>query len=175
METPRLILRPWRTEDREPFFQLNSDAEVMEHFPKRLSREESDAVVDKIEKHFQDYGYGLWVVEEKATGDFTGFTGLWNVQYEAHFTPAVEVGWRLARRFWGKGYATEAARASLDYGFQTAKLKNIVAVTVPANFRSRRVMEKLGMIHDPQGDFDHPRIEDGHPLKRHLLYNLSAP
>jgi RimJ/RimL family protein N-acetyltransferase len=175
LETERLILRRWREGDREPFAALNADPVVMEHFPALGSRGESDAMVDRIEAHFDRRGFGLWVVEVRGGAPFVGFVGLWTPTFEAHFMPAVEVGWRLAREHWGHGYATEAARAAVDYGFEEHELDEIVAFTVPANFRSRRVMERLGMTHDPADDFDHPGIPEGHPLRRHVLYRLAGP
>lgn len=145
----------------------------MEYFPSTLSREESDAFVDKIEAFFDEHGYGLWAVEAPDVADFIGFVGLSIPSFTAHFTPAVEVGWRLDRPYWGRGYATEAARAALRYGFQTLGLDEIVSFTVPANLRSRRVMERIGMTHDPAHDFDHPRLPQGHALQRHVLYRLA--
>lgn len=173
LETERLRLRRWREGDREPFAALNADPVVMEHLPALTSRAESDAMVDRIEAHFDRRGFGLWAVEVRGGAPFVGFVGLWTPMFEAHFTPAVEVGWRLARAHWGHGYATEAARAAVDYGFEELELEEIVAFTVPGNFRSRRVMERLGMTHDPVDDFDHPGIPAGHPLRRHVLYRLA--
>jgi RimJ/RimL family protein N-acetyltransferase len=170
--TERLLLRQWRPEDRDPFAAMNADPRVMEHFPSLMSREESDASVDRIEKHFQDHGWGLWAVEVPGIAPFAGFIGLNIPRYEAHFTPCVEIGWRLAVDYWGQGYATEGARAALAFGFEELDLAEIVSYTVPGNLRSRRVMEKLGMKHDPGEDFDHPRVPAGHPLCRHVLYRL---
>lgn len=174
LETERLRLRRWREQDRAPFAAMNADPEVMELFPAPLTQAESDALVDRIEAHFERWGYGLWVVEEQATGAFCGFTGLAVPGFEAHFTPAVEVGWRLARSTWGKGYATEAARAALRVGFDDGGLEEIVSFTSTGNVRSRRVMEKLGMTHDEADDFDHPNLPPGHRLRRHVLYRLRA-
>ncbi len=173
-ETERLILRRWRVEDREPFARLNADPLVMENFPACLTREESDAGVDHVEAHFEKHGFGLFAAELRASGQFIGFIGLNIPDFEAHFTPCVEIGWRLAREHWGRGLATEGARAAVRYGFETLGLRELVAFTVPANIRSRRVMEKLGMSRDPADDFDHPRLEPGHPLRRHVLYRLRA-
>jgi RimJ/RimL family protein N-acetyltransferase len=144
----------------------------MEHFPAPLSRDESDARVDRIEAHFEQNGFGLWAVEIAGVAPFAGFIGLWVTPFEAHFTPCIEVGWRLAFDFWGNGYATEGARAALTFGFDALGLNEIVSFTVPNNQRSRRVMEKLGMIHNPHDDFDHPLVPAGHPLMRHVLYRL---
>jgi ribosomal-protein-alanine N-acetyltransferase len=171
-ETERLLLRRWRDDDRAPFAALNADPEVMRHFPARLSREESDALIDRAEQHFERHGYGLWALERRDTGAFIGFTGLAVPRFEAHFTPAVEVGWRLARSAWGAGYASEAARAALAVGFGKAGLEQIVSFTVPANTRSRAVMTRIGMTHDPRDDFDHPGLPEGHPLRPHVLYRI---
>jgi RimJ/RimL family protein N-acetyltransferase len=158
-----------------PFARLNADPRVMEHSPAVLSREESDAVADRIEAHFDKHGFGRWSVEIPDVAPFAGFVGLSIPQFEAHFTPCVEVGWRLAAEFWGRGYATEAARAVLAFGFETLKLDEIVSFTVPANVRSRRVMERIGMTHNPADDFDHPSLPEGHPLPRHVLYRIARP
>ncbi|HWK17865.1 MAG TPA: GNAT family N-acetyltransferase [Solirubrobacteraceae bacterium] len=172
MLTARLLLRRWRDGDREPFAALNADPEVMERFPALLSREQSDVLVDRIEGEFEQRGYGLWAVEVRETGRFIGFTGLLADTFPAPFTPAVEVGWRLARAAWGRGYATEAAEAALAVGFREAGLEEIVSITTPGNVRSRAVMERLGMTRDPDGNFEHPRIPAGHRLRRHVLYRL---
>ena len=174
LRTSRLVLRRWRDSDREPFAALNADPEVMEHFPGTLAREQSDAAVQRIEDHFRRKGFGLWAVEVVDGAPFIGFTGLVTVPFFAPFTPAVEVGWRLARAHWGHGYASEAAAEALRFGFEEARLREIVSFTIPANVRSRRVMERLGMHHDPADDFDNPRIPTGHPMSRHVLYRLTA-
>jgi ribosomal-protein-alanine N-acetyltransferase len=173
LRTERLRLRRWRDDDRDPFAALNVDPEVREHFPDLLTRAQSDDLVDRIEATFDREGYGLWAVEEAATGTFAGFAGLWPAVLDAPFAPAVEVGWRLARSHWGRGYATEAARAAVADGVERLGLEEIVSFTSVANQRSRRGMEKLGMTHDPADDFDHPAIPDG-PLRRHVLYRLSS-
>ena len=175
IETERLLLRRWRDTDREPFAAICADARVMEFFPSTQTREEADTVIDRLSSHIDRHGFGFWALEDRASGEFLGFAGLWNVSFTAAFTPAVEIGWRLAHRFWGKGYASEAARASLAFGFDTLRLPEIVSFAVLANQRSRRVMERIGMIHDPSGDFDHPKLPAGYPLRRHALYRLSAP
>ncbi len=144
----------------------------MEHFPGALTPVESDALVDRIEAHFSEHGFGLWAVELPSASSFIGFVGLSVPSLHAHFTPCVEVGWRLARAYWGNGYATEGARAALRFGFDELGLLEIVSFTVPANIRSRRVMEKLGMRHSPSDDFDHPGLQEDHPLRRHVLYRL---
>ena len=172
LRTERLILRSWRPADREPFAALNADAAVMEHFPSPLGREESDAFADRIGAQLNERGWGLWAVQVDGGADFIGFVGLHEASFDAPFTPAVEVGWRLDRAHWGRGYATEAARAAVAFGFGELGLDEIVSFTVPANRRSRAVMERLGMRRDPADDFDHPGIPAGHPLRRHVLYRL---
>lgn len=174
LHTTRLILRRWQESDREPLAVLNADPEVMEHLPARLSPLESDEMIERIEAGFQERGYGLWAIQVRATGALVGFTGLQDVSFQAPFTPAVEVGWRLARPAWGKGYATEAATAALAFGFSELRLPEIVAMIVPANWRSRAVAKRLGMTHDAADDFDHPRFARDHRLCRHLLYRLNA-
>jgi|SRR5579864_491853 len=175
LRTERLLLRRWRPADREPFAGLNADPEVMEHFPSVLERAESDAFADRIEAAFESLGYGLWAVEVPGDAEFIGYTGLALHTFEARFTPAVEIGWRLARGYWGRGYATEAARAAVADGFARAGLDEIVSFTSPLNRRSVRVMERLCMTRDPADDFDHPRVPVGHPLRRHVLYRLRRP
>jgi len=172
--TERLILRRWREDDREPFAALNADPEVMEHFPAPLSRTESDRMVGWIEEKFDVNGYGLWAVEVKETGDFIGFVGLNPVPFEAHFTPALEVGWRLARNGWGHGYATEGGRAALQFAFENVGVDEIVSFTSTTNVRSQAVMRRLGMTHDPGDDFDHPELPEGDRLRRHVLYRISS-
>jgi ribosomal-protein-alanine N-acetyltransferase len=175
LETERLLLRRWRDSDREPFAALNADPEVMRHFPAPLSRADSDAMVERIRASFEEHGYGLYAVERRDEGDFIGFVGLAQLTYDAHFTPAVEIGWRLARHAWGRGYATEAARAVVDHAFGPLGLAELVSVTAPINEPSWRVMERIGMTRDPAEDFHHPRVEPGHPLALHVLYRLRAP
>ncbi len=174
IETERLVLRRWRRRDRKPFAALNADPEVMEHFPSTLTREQSDAMVDRVEELFKSQGFGLWALEVKQTGHFIGFTGLNQVPFRAHFTPAVEIGWRLARSAWGQGYATEAARAALACGFEVVGLEEIVSFTATTNLRSQAVMRRIGMTRDPADDFDHPRVEVDR-LRRHVLFRLKAP
>ena len=175
LRTERLLLRRWRSGDRAPFAAMNSDPEVMEHFPARLTRAESDAFVDRIEAGFAEHGFGLWAVEVQATGEFIGFTGLSVPSFDAHFTPAVEIGWRLARPAWGHGYASEAARRALAEGFTTFGLAEVVSFTSVTNVRSQAVMGRIGMTHDPADDFGHPRIAPDHPLHRHVLWRIKAP
>jgi len=171
IRTDRLLLRRWTQSDCGPFAELNADARVMEHFPSVLTRAESDAAVDRIEAHFDRHGFGLWAVEVPDQAPFIGFVGLAIPSFEAHFTPCVEVGWRLAVACWGRGYATEAARAALAFGFGSLALDEIVSMTVPENERSQRVMTRLGMTHNPADDFAHPSQPDH---RRHVLYRLRA-
>jgi ribosomal-protein-alanine N-acetyltransferase len=172
VHTERLLLRGWRDEDRLPFAAMNADPEVMEHFPKTATRQESDEFVDRIVSGWGEHGLGLWAVDAPGAG-FIGYVGLSVPRFEAHFTPAVEVGWRLARHAWGHGYASEAARAALRYGFEERSLPEIVSFTTVANARSRAVMERIGMTRDPADDFDHPALPDDSPIRRHVLYRLS--
>jgi RimJ/RimL family protein N-acetyltransferase len=175
LRTHRLCLRRWCAMDREPFAALNADPRVMEHFPAPLSHEESDTLAARIESHFEQHGFGLWAVEIVDVAPFAGFIGLSVPRFEAHFTPCIEIGWRLAKEFWGSGYATEGARAVLAFGFEQLRLPAIVSFTVLGNLRSRRVMERLGMTRNPADDFNHPALPEGHPLQRHVLYRLSRP
>ena len=170
LHTERLILRHWREADREPFARMNRDPRVMEFLAMRPSREESDALVDKIETHFREHGFGLWAAELRRDGAFAGFVGFDIPSYDAPYSE--EIGWRLGVEHWGQGLATEGAQAAVGYGFQTLGFPEIVATTVPANTRSRRVMEKLGMTHDSADDFEHPLLPEEHPLRRHVLYRL---
>jgi 3-dehydroquinate dehydratase / shikimate dehydrogenase len=172
IKTARMILRPWKREDLEPFAELNADPRVMEYFPSLKTRSDSDASIKRMSHHIEKYGWGLWAVSLMETGKFMGFIGLEHVDFEAPFTPAIEIGWRLAFDYWGKGYATEGALACLRYGFEELALNEIVSFTAVQNMRSRAVMEKIGMHRDPKDDFDHPRIAPGHPLRRHVLYRL---
>jgi RimJ/RimL family protein N-acetyltransferase len=172
LQTARLRLRRWKGADREPFAALNADPVVMEFFPDPLARQQSDALIEAIERGFEQRGFGLWAVEVRATGTFIGFTGLNEVSLEAHFTPAVEIGWRLARAAWEEGYATEAAKASLTFGFEEVGLDQIVSFTSAENMRSRAVMERIGMTRDEGGDFDHPGLPHAHRLSRHVLYRI---
>lgn len=171
--TERLLLRQWREADLAPFAALNADPRVMEFFPRPLDRAESDALAARLSAFIRERGFGFWAAERKADGAFLGFVGLNAPAWTAPFTPCVEIGWRLARACWGQGYATEAARAALAFGFATLGLAEIVAFTVPGNRRSRAVMERLGMHRDPAADFEHPAVPEGHALRRHVLYRLT--
>jgi RimJ/RimL family protein N-acetyltransferase len=146
----------------------------MEFLPKCFSREESDRLIERIEAHFRKHSFGLYAVELRENHCFAGFLGLSVPAFEAHFTPCVEIGWRLAAEYWGQGLATEGARAVLKYAFADLKLQEVVSFTVPANIRSRRVMEKIGMTHNPADDFDHPNLPLGHPMSRHVLYRVRS-
>jgi len=172
LQTERLILRHWRSSDREPFSRINADPRVMEFLPGTLSREESDRWVDRIEAHFQHEGFGLCAVELCRDHSFIGYVGLAVPVFQASFTPCVEIGWRLSADHWGQGLATGGARAVVRHAFEVLRLECLVSFTVPANTRSRRVMEKLGMVHDPADNFDHPNLPEDHPLRRHVLYRL---
>lgn len=173
--TGRLALREWRDRDLTAFAELNADPRVMEFFPKTLTRTESDQLASRIRAHFSEHGFGLWAVEVRGVSPFVGFVGLAVPGFDAHFTPCVEVGWRIAYSHWNNGYATEGAQAALAYGFSELGLSEIVSFTVPRNIASRRVMEKLGMSYNSGEDFGHPGLPDGHPLRRHVLYRLKRP
>jgi RimJ/RimL family protein N-acetyltransferase len=166
-----VLLRQWLDADLESFAALNSDPEVMRHFPAPMTREQSDEFAAALHTTIGEQGWGLWAVEVPGSAPFIGFVGLNRPTFDAHFMPAVEVGWRLARPYWGYGYATEAAAAAVAFGFDQLDLDEIVSFTVPANERSWRVMERLDMTHDPADDFDHPRVDVDH-LRRHVLYRL---
>jgi RimJ/RimL family protein N-acetyltransferase len=169
----RLILRPWQDTDRQPFAALSADPEVMRYLMPLATRQAADAWIDRQNAHLAAYGFCMWAVELARSGQFVGTVGLLRVGYAAHFAPAIEIGWRLARKFWGHGYAPEAAEAALHSGFHVMQLREIVANTVPGNTSSQRVMMKLGMSRDSDDDFDHPLVPRGHPLRRQVLYRLT--
>lgn len=173
LTTARLVLRDWRDDDLPAFRALNADAEVMRFFPSPLSADESDAMAGRVRAHLSREGFGFWAVSPAGSTEFLGMVGLLRVPFVAAFTPAVEVGWRLQQSAWGQGFATEAARAAVAFGFTALGLRELVSFTVPANEPSRRVMTKLGFHRDEAGDFLHPRLPEGHPLQRHVLYRLS--
>ena len=173
LATSRLKLRQWRDTDLAPFAALNADPEVMRYFPATMTPPQSDEFAGYVYDTIERQGWGLWAVEVSDGPPFIGFVGLNRVSFEAHFTPAVEVGWRLARPFWGNGYATEAGAAALTYGCEQLDLEEIVSFTSRLNEPSIRVMRRLGMLHDAAGDFDHPRVAEGSPLRRHVLYRLA--
>jgi len=175
LRTERLILRPWTDADLAPFAELNADPIVVRHLPGVLTRAQSDTFAEGIRTRMaRDAGMGLWAVEVVGGAPFIGFVGLSHVEFAAPFAPATEIGWRIASAHHNLGYATEGARAALDYAFSQRGLPEVVSFTVVDNAPSRRVMEKLGMHRDPAEDFDHPKLPDGHPLQRHVLYRLSA-
>jgi RimJ/RimL family protein N-acetyltransferase len=173
LTTERLLLRQWRDDDLEPFAALNADPEVMRYFPAPLTPAQSEETAGYIRAMIDRQGWGLWAVEVRGGAPFIGFVGLNRPTFEADFMPTVEVGWRLDRPYWSRGYATEAAAASLTFAFDQLRCPEIVAFTAVANERSRRVMQRLGMSHDPADDFDHPRVPHG-PVRRHVLYRISA-
>jgi RimJ/RimL family protein N-acetyltransferase len=169
IETPRLRLRSWIDDDFEPLLAMCADPRVMEFSPSIFSREETEAMWRRIHEHFAHYGFGPWAMEVE--GKFAGSLGLDWIRFETHFTPCVEIGYRLRTEFWGRGLATEGGRAALQYGFQCLGLREIAAFTIPANKRSRRVMEKIGLVFSEE--FDHPLIAEGHPMRRQVLYRIS--
>ncbi len=170
LDTERLRLRRWNAHDRAPFASINADPRVMEHFPSLLEADASDQMIDRIERHFDDHGFGLWAVVTKADSRFIGFCGLAVPTFVTSFTPTVEIGWRLAHEQWGRGYATEAARAVLAFGFDTAGLERILSWAVPANQRSIQVMLRIGLGPAPELDFDHPGLMEDDRLRRHVVY-----
>ena len=174
LRTERILLRQWKLSDRRPFAAMNRDPQVMQYFPSLLNRRQSDLMVNRVEVHFKEHGFGLWAAELRATKEFIGFIGLSVPRFHAAFMPCVEIGWRLAPAYWGLGLATEGAKAVVCHAFAFLKLRELVSFTVPANHRSRRVMEKIGMLHNADEDFDHPKIPEGHSLRRHVLYRLAA-
>lgn len=174
LRTERLLLRGWRESDLEPFAELNAHPEVMRYLQGPRSREASDAFARRIQADWRRRGWGLWAVEVVGEADFIGYVGLAEASFDAPFTPAVEVGWRLTRSAWGHGYATEAAKAALAFGFKEAKLAEVLSFTAAINLRSRAVMERIGLQRDPVGDFEHPSVPVGDELRPHVLYRLPA-
>jgi RimJ/RimL family protein N-acetyltransferase len=175
LRTARLLLRRWRPSDRAPFAALNANPRVAEFLSGPLTQGESDEMASRVDANFDRHGFGLWAVEVRDVAPFIGFIGLAVPRFEASFAPCVEIGWRLDAEHWGHGYATEGAQAALAFGFDAVGLHEIVSFTVPANLRSRRVMEKIGMRREPAEDFDHPSLPSGHPLQRHVLYRIARP
>lgn len=173
LRTPRLLLRPWKRSDLPVFAEMNADPRVMEHFPSLLKKSQSNSLAHKLQHFIEEHGFGLWAVEVPGVAPFIGLIGLNVPSFEAHFTPCVEVGWRLGYPYWGRGYATEGARASLQLGFDRLDLSEIVAMTATHNVRSRHVMEKLGMTRDPADDFEHPKVPEGNHARPHVLYRLT--
>ncbi|HET7820405.1 MAG TPA: GNAT family N-acetyltransferase [Ornithinibacter sp.] len=172
--TERLVLRGWRDDDRAAWAAMNADPEVMRYFPDTLTREQSDAMLDRIDAALAEQGWGLWALERQDTGEMVGFTGLAVPRHDLPFNPCVEVGWRLARSAWGRGFATEAAREALRVGFDEVGLAEVVSMTSVPNTPSRAVMERLAMTRDPTDDFEHPAVPPGHPLRPHVLYRIRA-
>ncbi|PIS01588.1 MAG: GNAT family N-acetyltransferase [Chlamydiae bacterium CG10_big_fil_rev_8_21_14_0_10_35_9] len=173
--TKRLLLRHWKESDLPLFAKMNSDTRVMEYFPLILSKKESDSLAEKIQKELKEKEYGFWAVEVIGLAPFIGFVGLHYPDFKAPFTPCVEIGWRLAYEQWGKGYAFEAASKVIDYAFNTLNLQELVSFTTVKNKRSRKLMEKLGMTHNPSDDFAHPKLQKNHPLCPHVLYRKRNP
>ncbi|MBP0466507.1 GNAT family N-acetyltransferase [Roseomonas sp. PWR1] len=173
LQGTRISLRPWRREDLDPLFAINGDAESMRHFASVMTRAQSDAWAERLQTHFEQHGWGFWVVEETGGAPFLGVVGLMHIPWEAPFTPAVEIGWRIHPAHRRRGFAREAARMALGFAFGTLRLAEVVAFTVPGNAASWRLMERLGMA--AAGEFDHPRLPEDHPLRRHLLYRIAAP
>lgn len=174
LRTDRLLLRQWRETDLQPFAALNADPAVMEHFPAPLERAQSDALAARERSRIEERGWGLWAVEIVASGDFIGFVGLAEEDFGFDWTPAVEIGWRLAQAAWGYGYATEAATAVLAHAFQVLGLDEVVSFTATTNAPSLAVMQRIGLHLHPASPFHHPRVEPGHRLEEHALYHLTV-
>lgn len=175
IKTKRLILRTWKNEDIEPYYQINQDPKVIEFLRGPMTMQEVQDFIIAMNQQFDQIGYTLFAVEEKTSGELIGFIGLNPPMWDAHFTPCVEVGWRLGSAYWNKGYATEGAKASLEFGFNQCGLNEIVSFTVPVNLRSIRVMEKIGMHRDIKDDFLHPKLPTDHRLSKHILYRIQKP
>jgi RimJ/RimL family protein N-acetyltransferase len=173
IETERLLLRTWRQEDADAYFKINQDPKVVEFLPGPLTAEQTDDFISAMNNKFEKYGFTNWAAYLKDTGELIGFIGLNYIKWKSHCTPAVEVSWRLGSQYWGKGYATEGAKAALDYGFNKCDLKEILSFTVPNNIRSIRVMEKIGMTRNANGDFIHPKLDPNHRLSKHVLYRIA--
>jgi RimJ/RimL family protein N-acetyltransferase len=172
LETDRLLMREWQEGDLKPFAEMGQDPDVMRYFPKQMSQEDAEQFITKSNLFLQHKGFTLWATTVKESGQFAGFVGLAEPSYQTHFTPCVEIGWRLSKKFWGQGFATEAARRVLKYAFEDLNLPEIVSFTTVLNTPSMKVMERIGMIRDTGGDFDHPKIPVDHPLCRHVLYRI---
>lgn len=170
IETGRLILRPFRDADREAFAALNADPRVGDWLGGPFDRAESDAAIDRVNAHIAEHGFGFWAVERQSDQRLIGMLGLKHMAPELPPAPAIEVGWRLAPDAWGQGFASEAAAAALDWGFAHLPADEIIAITAVGNFRSRAVMQRIGMVEHPERGFDHPNLAEDHPLRRHVLY-----
>jgi RimJ/RimL family protein N-acetyltransferase len=175
IETARLTLRAWRDADVEPWVAMNADPRVTEFLGRAYARELSEASAAAIRRALEEDGYGWWAVEVRHGASFAGVIALQKVPFSTPFTPATEIGWRFSFENWGRGYATEGARAALDFAFTELNWNEVVAFTAATNLRSQRVMQRLGMTHDPADDFDHPKLEPGNPLRRHVLYRIKNP
>lgn len=172
LTTERILLRQWQPDDREPFAALNADRDVMRYFESTRNRVESDATADRLEAHISDHGFGFWAAELRESGDFIGFIGIENTPPTLPCSPAVEIGWRLDKRFWGRGLAPEGARACLLFAFSKLGLDEVVSFTAEGNAPSMRVMEKIGMKRDAASDFEHPALPEGHPIRPHVFYRI---
>jgi RimJ/RimL family protein N-acetyltransferase len=172
LHTQRLQLRNWQASDLPRFAALNNDAQVMQHFPERFNREQSDALAARIQRHIEQYGFGVWVLESHKQPGMIGILGMQHVLFDSAFTPAVEIAWRLLPAYWQQGLATEAAQAALRFAFERLELSQLLAFTVPANQPSQALMLRLGMLRDPADDFLHPLLPKNHPLRPHVLYRL---
>ncbi len=173
LTTERLVLRPWKKSDLDPFFKLNADPKVMEFYQSTLTRVESDALAEKIQHDYAHRSYGFWAIEVPGVADFIGYVGLNYWDLEMSFAPCIDIGWRLDSSYWGHGYATEGAQEALRYGFETLQIEEIVSMATTGNHRSHRVMERLGMHHNPQENFRHPKVPIDHPLSLRVLYRLA--
>lgn len=173
LHTKRCVLRQWKASDFAPWAEMNADPEVRRYFPYVATEAQAHGEAERCRDALAQRGWGMWALELPGMLPFAGFVGLNVPHYDAPWVPAVEIGWRLARAAWGQGFATEAAQAVLDFGFERLGLSEIVAITVPSNAPSRRVMARLGLQRDEAGDFDHPRVEVGHPMQRHVLYRAA--
>jgi len=173
LETDRLILRTWADSDLQPMHEINQDPKVMEYFPGLQDLKATKNFISKVNNHFDKHGYSLYACLRKDSNQFIGFIGLLIADFEAHFTPATEIGWRLSSKHWGQGFATEGAKAVLDYAFKELKVPEIVSFTAKDNSKSMRVMHKIGLQHNADDDFDNPNLDDNSPLKRHVLYRLT--
>lgn len=173
IQTERLILRQWCDQDIDPYRKLNADPKVMEFFPNTWSQEASDISLKSARNHIEKYGWGKWAVSLLKTGEFIGRIGLEDVDFQASFSPNIELGYRIAYKYWGNGYAVEGAKAALEHGFRQLNLEEIVAFTPMQNMRSQIVMQRIGMHHSPKDDFDHPKLPKEHRLSKHVLYRLN--
>ena len=172
IETPRLLLRGWRESDLEPFAEMNADPQVMYYFPQPYSQKKTRHFFATIQQEFSDYGYGLYAVEEKATGLFMGYIGFHRAEFDVEFCPCIEIGWRLNKVSWNKGYATEGASACLEYGFNNLGFDKVYSFTAVVNLPSERVMQKIGM--SLERHFEHPGVPENHPLRSHVLYAITS-